>query len=449
MATPMTDSELGRILLSLRGFQWIIGTKGDPYALLLRAASDDPHELGRRIRRRGPLYRSSAGVWVTATHSVAQTALRAVELSPRPAPPDPPVEAAESVGTAADPLPWEVPTLREVLPLEEAFLNMSRSDQDRIRAGVAAAFATVVEHHDGEAADRCRDLLRARTAGFDLMTRFARPAATASLGALLGVPAQDHHRLVALCERTACALDAVLCPPRLTTARELLSALEETRSICAGMLSGGPAAGPNLLAAMARTEAEPDLLATAMLTLTAGIEATANLICETTAALLDHPEVWKAVRADPALAPAAVEETLRYAPPVRLQRLFALGDLELAGQPVEAHAEVVVAIQAAERDPDVRPDSDLFDPRREFENPPLSITGVGDASVLAPLIRWSAATAVRTLATELTGLHRTGAVLRRLRSPVTGGVLQFPVEAELDKARGVPAVAAPAMAPHR
>lgn len=52
----LTDSELGRVLLTLRGLHWIIGTKGDPYALLLRAVGDDPHRLGQRARDRGKLW---------------------------------------------------------------------------------------------------------------------------------------------------------------------------------------------------------------------------------------------------------------------------------------------------------------------------------------------------------------------------------------------------------
>ncbi|MFD0395276.1 hypothetical protein ACFQ3Z_36345 [Streptomyces nogalater] len=43
----LTDSELGRALLSLRGYQWLRGIHHDPYALLLRAESDDPAQLGR------------------------------------------------------------------------------------------------------------------------------------------------------------------------------------------------------------------------------------------------------------------------------------------------------------------------------------------------------------------------------------------------------------------
>lgn len=82
LATGMSDSELSFLLLLMHGVQWIMGTKGDPYALLLRGASDDPHDLGRRMGRRSPPYRSHAATWVTAHHELAVAALLDPRMSP-------------------------------------------------------------------------------------------------------------------------------------------------------------------------------------------------------------------------------------------------------------------------------------------------------------------------------------------------------------------------------
>ena len=60
-----------------------------------------------------------------------------------------------------------------------------------------------------------------------------------------------------------------------------------------------------------------EMFVTCHLLLVAGFETTVNLIGNGTAALLDHPEQWGALRADPDRAAAAVEEVLRYDPPVQ------------------------------------------------------------------------------------------------------------------------------------
>ena len=63
--------------------------------------------------------------------------------------------------------------------------------------------------------------------------------------------------------------------------------------------------------------------------LLAGFETTVNLIGNTVLALLDRPDQWQAVVKDPDLAAAAVEETLRWDPPVQRTVRTPLADLEL------------------------------------------------------------------------------------------------------------------------
>ena len=60
-----------------------------------------------------------------------------------------------------------------------------------------------------------------------------------------------------------------------------------------------------------------ELLPLCSLLLVAGFETTVNLVGNAVNALLDHPDQWAALVADPGLAAAAVQETLRYDPPVQ------------------------------------------------------------------------------------------------------------------------------------
>lgn len=79
-------------------------------------------------------------------------------------------------------------------------------------------------------------------------------------------------------------------------------------------------------------------------------------------ALHTTPGAWERVRRDPPARAAAVEETLRWEPPVAiLPRLSATEPVELAGVPVPARSWVLFAIAAANRDPEVFADPDRFD----------------------------------------------------------------------------------------
>ena len=87
-------------------------------------------------------------------------------------------------------------------------------------------------------------------------------------------------------------------------------------------------------------------------------------------ALLEHPQAQHALRADPALMPAAVDEMLRWWTPVMTFRRTAIRDCELGGQPIRAGEKVVVSFISANRDGAVFADPDRFDIARQ-PNPHL------------------------------------------------------------------------------
>ncbi|RAY12714.1 P450-derived glycosyltransferase activator [Actinomadura craniellae] len=418
MATK-TDSELGRALLTYRGIQWIIGTKGDPYALLLRVASDDPHELGRQIRDRGPLYWSSAGVWVTADHELGAAALRDSRLGSRPPTPDPPAGEAED-----EPMPWDVPVLRDVLPLGGLPVERDRAEYTRLHRLVEPlAGGDAAQRRTADVTDTYQRLAAGLDERFDLMTDLARPAAAAFAGALLGLPPERHARFAELHEGAVGLLDATLIPPNLRSARALTAALSGMSELLEEHVE------PGRDGLLGLPSPEPgDVLAASMLFAVVGAETAANLVCNALAALLDDPAQWKLLRDDPGLAPAAVEETLRYAPPIRLRRLYATEDFELAGRQVETGNELVVVVEAANRDPRVHTDPDRFDIQRTSRAEHLSLSGDDlYPGIIAPMVRMQAAAGVRAIAAAWPEIARTGDVLRRLRSAITAGVLRFPV----------------------
>lgn len=78
-------------------------------------------------------------------------------------------------------------------------------------------------------------------------------------------------------------------------------------------------------------------------------------------ALLEHPDAYRRLRADPSLVPGAVEEMLRWHPPVLSFRRTATRDTELAGQRIAKGDKVVVYHASAHFDERVFPDPHRFD----------------------------------------------------------------------------------------
>jgi cytochrome P450 len=128
--------------------------------------------------------------------------------------------------------------------------------------------------------------------------------------------------------------------------------------------------GEDLISALVAAEeggdqlSHDELVSSIVLLLVAGHETTVNLIAGGVLALLRHPEHLVALRADPALAPAVVEEVLRYDPPVQLTARVATEELCIDDLVVPAGGMVILLLAAAHRDPDANPDPDRFDPRR-------------------------------------------------------------------------------------
>jgi len=116
---------------------------------------------------------------------------------------------------------------------------------------------------------------------------------------------------------------------------------------------------------------EDELVATCILLLFAGHETTTNHIANAMLALLRFPGELAALRADPALAPRAVEELLRYDGPSGAQVRVVKVEQELRGKTLKPGERIFLMLNAANRDPEAYDDPDRLDLRRK-EVPHLS-----------------------------------------------------------------------------
>ncbi|QIB64556.1 cytochrome P450 [Kineobactrum salinum] len=103
----------------------------------------------------------------------------------------------------------------------------------------------------------------------------------------------------------------------------------------------------------------------------AGNETLRNAIPGGMIALLQHPAVWRALQADAALMPNAVEEMLRWWTPVMNFRRTVTRDTEFAGAALQAGDKVLLSYLSANYDERIFTEPERFDISRD-PNPHLS-----------------------------------------------------------------------------
>jgi cytochrome P450 len=136
-----------------------------------------------------------------------------------------------------------------------------------------------------------------------------------------------------------------------------------------------------------------------------GIETTEGMISNAILHLLSHPEQRALVDEDPALLANAVEESLRLEPAAAVIDRYATRDTRLGGASIGRGELVTISIAGANRDPDVFPDPDRFDVRRENARLQIAFAHGPHVCIGMHLARLEAHTAVRRLLDRLPRLR--------------------------------------------
>jgi cytochrome P450 len=168
-----------------------------------------------------------------------------------------------------------------------------------------------------------------------------------------------------------------------------------------------------------------DFIAFFVLLTVAGNETTRNQTSHTLRLLLEHPAELAKLRADPSLLPGAIEEALRYSPPVMYFRRTTTVDTELRGVAIPKGSYVTIYYPSANRDEDVFPDPDRFDITRS-PNEHLAF-GDGEHFCLgASLARMQLRAIIGETLRRFPGIEPTGPI-DLLRSHFIDGVKHMPV----------------------
>jgi cytochrome P450 len=149
---------------------------------------------------------------------------------------------------------------------------------------------------------------------------------------------------------------------------------------------------------------DDEIFAFLLLILPAGVETTYRASGNLLVAMLTEPSLMDAVRANRGMLRGAIEEALRWEPPISTVVRVARCDCELGGFAIPAGTNVSVSVAAANRDPAHYPDPDKFDPTRT--NVAHLTFGAGPHVCLGmPLARMETTVAINALLDRLPDLR--------------------------------------------
>jgi cytochrome P450 len=291
----------------------------------------------------------------------------------------------------------------------------------RLRRLVSAAFGRGhVERLRPWVADLADELVELLASGGDLLATLAAPLPVAVIAELLGVPAADRPLLVPWSNAIVKMYEYNLPEPQRVAAEqaaaEFVAYLRD--------LSATPAAG-SLISDLVTVRDSDDrlnqdeLVATAVLLLMAGHEATVNVIGNGVLALLRNRDQWQRLVDDPSLVPTAVEEMIRYDAPLQLFERTATADVTIAGFSLRAGEKIAALLGAAARDPEVFDRPDVFDVGRD-PNPHLGFGAGIHYCVGAPLARVEITAALTALVRRMPALELAGEPERRPEFVIRG-----------------------------
>ena len=202
---------------------------------------------------------------------------------------------------------------------------------------------------------------------FDLMEVLAKPLPAIVIAELLGLPDSDREQFQAWSNELL-GIALIDDPDMVERGNNANNALIEYFTGIIEQKRQTPS--QDLIGQLIAAEEEGDRLtagemySTCVLLLLAGHETTTRLIGNGMHALLQNPDQVAQLQQDPSLTPNAVEEMLRYEPPVQMMARFAKQDMDFHGAAIKKNQLVLLVIAAANRDATENDHPDTFDIHR-------------------------------------------------------------------------------------
>jgi cytochrome P450 len=372
--------------------------------------AEDPYPHWQALREQDPVHQTPLGLWLLLRYEDIQRFVRDPQLSVEDRHARPGLLEAAARAALGDRYD------ENAAKGSRAMLNVDPPDHTRLRRLVSKAFTprTIerlrprVEELVDEALDRAED-----AGAFELVGDLAFPLPFAVISEMLGMPEQDRDQLREWSGTIVRSLEPIA---DFDLIRAIADAGDNMRALTAEAIAWKREhPGDDLLTALIAAEeggdnlTDDELIDQVMLLYIAGHETTVNLIGNGTLALMRNRDQWDRLVAEPDVEANAVEELLRFDPPVQMTRRITLADVEVGGKVIEAGTFVACVIASGNRDKaQFGDDADVLDLSRPLAREHLAFGGGAHYCLGAALARLEGRVALGGLARRFPALSLAG-----------------------------------------
>jgi len=265
--------------------------------------------------------------------------------------------------------------------------------------------------------DELLDEIELTSGTFDLIADFAEPLPVKVIALLLGFPVEDEHLLRPWSQSIVKMYE--VNPPREHQIAAQKAAQEFADYVHSLMLERKKNPTDDLITELASVHeagerlSTHELIATCVLLLNAGHEASVNGFGNGMVSLFEHPTQRDLLFEKPEeLTETAIEEFLRFDSPLQYFERTATSNLELGGVSIKSGQKIVSLLGSANRDSSVFGNADVFDVARK-SNPHIGFGAGIHFCIGAPLARLEMSVSLPALIKRFPNLKLSETPVRR------------------------------------
>lgn len=326
----------------------------------------DPYARFHRLRESVPVHHSTMGVWTLSRYDDVHDALRDKHVG------------KDVYAFMAGRFSGRLEDHAALRKLAGSMLWANPPEHTRLRRVINQVFTA-------KRVLRLREFVERRVAelitpfveagGGDICNRFCYLLPISVVAALVGVPQDEAPGLREPIRNFQRTFELGMTATDLRMADQGAQALDDYFSELVRRKRREP--GDDLLSNLIQVEDEDDrlddeeLVGICNMLIAAGSETATHFLNNGIRLFIEHPDQADLVRADPSLLNSAIEEVLRFDPPVHILPRTVSEPLDLGGVHIPEGSRLMLLIAAANRDPARYTDPDRFDVTRD-EGPSIS-----------------------------------------------------------------------------